>query len=421
MRILYVIHQFYPESSSGTERFVLNLATSMQRCGHRAEVITYSFEHKSAFHSTGQLLVKEYRYNGISVTAVRHEKLPIDINIAPRDPDILRLAGDLLGERHYDLMHIAHPMRLAAFSAAATGRGIPYVLTLTDFWTICPKITLRTSFETLCAGPETGAACSQLCPELDQQLVKSRLRAMEDILRGAKVIISPSQFAAAIVQREFEGLPIAVVPHGLKLSQMKPNGRSYQPDSPIIFAYCGGLAAHKGVHVLVRAFQAVKADNAELHIYGAASEQEKDYDRVLRTLGEKDKRIYFRGAYREEETGRVFRAIDVLVIPSLCYETYSFALHEAVAANVPVIVPAIGALDEKVEDGVTGIKFVFGNEHSLSQKMSQLAGDPCALNRLKAQLQQASVPVVEEESYLYERIYQTAVTGPPSTLATRAG
>jgi hypothetical protein len=39
MRILFILHQFYPEFSGGTERVALDLARSAQRAGHYVRVL----------------------------------------------------------------------------------------------------------------------------------------------------------------------------------------------------------------------------------------------------------------------------------------------------------------------------------------------------------------------------------------------
>jgi len=54
MRILYVVHQFYPDSSAGTERFLLSLANAVQRSGHYAEVVTYSMKDSSELRQQGR-------------------------------------------------------------------------------------------------------------------------------------------------------------------------------------------------------------------------------------------------------------------------------------------------------------------------------------------------------------------------------
>jgi glycosyltransferase involved in cell wall biosynthesis len=406
MRILYVVHQFYPESSSGTERFLLGLAASVQRRGHHADVVTYSFSPKSDFHSVGDLLVREYTNARVSVTAVRHPRIPFEINVSMEDLAVMRFARDLLQNSHYDLLHVAHPMRLTSFIDGAIERGIPYVLTLTDFWILCPKINLQTSFRNLCCGPEAGQICAQMCPELRTSFIQARIASARKLLHGASAVVVPSQFAASIIQKEFADLRTTVIPHGVKVTHLYPSQRDCLNTSKIVFAYCGGFSPHKGVHTLLNAFRSLNHERAELRIYGAASAQEKDYERFLHQLAGNDVRIKFCGVYSNESMGEVFQAIDALVIPSLVYETYCFSLHEAFASNVPVIASAIGVLAEKVEDTATGFTFAPGNQAELAQKMKRLIEDPSILQRMKHNLG-GHIPVSEEEeAYLYERIYQ---------------
>ena len=405
MKILYVIHQFYPEASSGTERFLLHLATSVQRSGNHADVLTYSFEDKRLFQRSGELLFREYMFKNLEVTAIRHERIPSDINTATSDSAIFAFATEKLNRGQYDLVHLAHPMRLAACAGAAEHVGIPYVLTLTDFWSMCPKITLRTSFETLCTGPEGGEMCARLCPELDSESIKSRLRKARQILDGASAVVCPSQFAARLVQAEFSGIAVSIVPHGLEITNAPLRAPS-DPAAKLAFAYCGGLSPHKGVHLLVSAFRSLDSANAELRIYGSASAADKSYERNLRKLAGYDHRIRFCGSYKEEELAEVFGELDVLVIPSLWYETYSFTLHEAFACNVPVIASDIGVLREKVADSVTGFTFPMGDEAALARVLKRVIEAPSVLTAIRQNICNLDFPLQEEEAWLYERIYR---------------
>jgi glycosyltransferase involved in cell wall biosynthesis len=401
-----VVHQFYPEHNSGTERFLLHLANSVQRSGHHAEVVTYSFAERSGFQKRGELRVRKYVYNRLPVTAVRHDRIPIDINTSLSDLALLEFAMEFLRAGSYDVVHIAHPMRLASFATAAAQTAVPYVITLTDFWMICPKINLLTSFSTVCTGPESGRACFELCPELRRQSVTMRLNAARNILQAAEAVVCPSRLVSVLLKKEFLELGITVVPHGLRLDDLPGNDRMYQRDSSLVFAYCGGLSPHKGVHVLVNAFRATSSERAELRIYGAASTNEKEYERKLREIAAVDKRIRFCGTYGRPEIGRIFQGIDVVIIPSLCYETYSFALHEALASNVPVIASAIGSLDEEIQDSFTGFLFPIGDEAALTQRLDQIMANPSILGPVKSNLKSFVCPLEEEEAYSYERIYR---------------
>ena len=410
MDIVYAIHQFYPDSFSGTERFLLQLASSIRRTGHHPRVLTYCLGEIQATRPAGELLVKEYDYYGITVTAVRHKKVPIGVNTSLQDPSILSFAREYLRRNSCDLLHIAHPMRLAPVAAAAAELSIPYVVTLTDFWMICPKVNLRTSFDTLCLGPEGGASCARLCPELEPDFVKSRLECGRELLAGAQYVVAPSRFLAAIFRRELPGLNVSTIPHGLRLGVFNSNLRTYDQTSSVIFAYCGGLAPHKGVHILVRAFRSLSSANVELRVYGAAGEHQRDYERLLRDTAGEDERIKFFGRYQNGEIHEIFQSIDVVVIPSLCYESYSFTLHEALASNVPVVASDVGSLSETIAEAGAGFTFRMGDQEDLKSNLASIADNPAILNEMKKTMETVVLPLEEEEAYLYERLYQSAVS-----------
>ena len=410
MDIIYVVHQFYPDSFSGTERFLLQLASSIRRSGHHPRVLTYSLGDIQASRMVDELMVKEYDCHGIAVTAVRHWRVPIEVNTALQDPSILSFAREYLGRNRCDLLHIAHPMRLASFAAAAAELSIPYVLTLTDFWMICPKVNLRTSFDTLCVGPEGGASCARLCPELQPDFVKRRLECGRSLLAGAQHVVAPSSFLAAIFKRELPDLHVSIIPHGLRVQAFSSNRRTYDQTSKLIFAYCGGLAQHKGVHILLEAFRSLASANVELRVYGAAGKHQRDYEHLLRDIAGKDERIRFFGRYQESEINEIFQSIDVVVIPSLCYESYSFTLHEAMASNVPIIASDVGSLNDKIEDAGAGFTFRMGNPEDLESKLASMVDNPAILNEIKETMGTVILPLEEEEAYLYERIYQNAVS-----------
>lgn len=42
MKILDLVHQFYPQAYTGTEKFVLQLVQQCQLAGHAVQVVTYA-------------------------------------------------------------------------------------------------------------------------------------------------------------------------------------------------------------------------------------------------------------------------------------------------------------------------------------------------------------------------------------------
>ena len=57
MRILFVVHQFFPKHYTGTERLVLNLSKQMQRIGHYVKVLTYGITEDEGFRQDGNFLI----------------------------------------------------------------------------------------------------------------------------------------------------------------------------------------------------------------------------------------------------------------------------------------------------------------------------------------------------------------------------
>jgi glycosyltransferase involved in cell wall biosynthesis len=409
MNILYIVHQFYPDSYSGTEKFLLNVASSVQRDGHFAQVATYTLAEKiKDFQRKQNLLSRDYNYRGLPVTSVRHQKLPLDINANCSNRDIYRFALEYLQKKaDFDIIHIAHPMRMTPFAQAAMEIGIPYIITFTDFWSICPKITLQTSAGMLCGGPEGGKACARYCPELQPDFIQNRLAQMRLTLSRANALVSPSKFLSSIFRKEFPDFNIQVIPHGMDLQHFRSNFKKYQTGDKITFSYCGGFSPHKGVHILIKAFLALNPGNAELKLYGS-SFNEYEYYRQLQNLVGKDERVRFCGAYNEEQVGEIMSGGDVLVLPSLWYENYPLVLHEALTCNVPVIASNIGGMAEKIIDSVNGFTFQVGDEQDLAFRMKRILDNPEILNDLKERMKGYIPPRTEEEAYLYQRLYSSA-------------
>ncbi|MFD2382394.1 glycosyltransferase family 4 protein, partial [Paenibacillus xanthanilyticus] len=378
LSILYLVHGFFPESYTGTEKFVLNMAKAMQQRGHRVKVATYSgLVPEEAPLTFGDVLGSEYEFEGIPVLAYRHRRHDPAQAAGFGDHSLLALAESILIREQPNLLHVGHAMRGMEFVQAARNLGIPYVMTLTDFWFACPRSNLLQVDKQLCAGPEGGTACMTRC---QIPYAADRLQTQMPLLLGASRILSPSVFLASFVKQALPDLPIEVLPHGIRHETVVPNAKSYGKGSPITLIYGGSLNEHKGVHVLIAALSKVASRRLRLHIYGSG---EPAYEAALRRAAARDARISFRGPYAEGDIPRLYQEADMAVVPSVWYENYPLALHEALAAHVPVLASNIGGMAEKIVDGLNGYTFRAGDARHLAERISMVARDPALLNGLK--------------------------------------
>jgi len=413
LRLLYLVHQFYPDYRNGTEKFALQLAQSMQRSDQRVQMITYggrSFKGQQRLWRWLGIpwLQQRYSYAGVPVLALRHARRQPHYHDQIEDESQRVLARRFLRRWRPDVVHVCHAMRVSGFVWAAHDLGIPTLLTLTDYWLLCPKFTLVNSLGDFCSGPAQGSACRQTCPELDADFVRRRLALAEQLVRGAAAVIAPSAYLAQVFEREWPWLKPQLVPHGIQ--PWTQNRRQVAENTPLNFVYAGSFTRHKGVHILIEAFRGVQSATAQLRLYGKGP-----YEAALRAQAAGDPRIHFCGVYTEQEAGQVFGAMDVLVAPSIWPENRPFVVHEALASGVPVVVSAAGGMVEGIEHGVTGLVVPPGDPAALQVALQDLVECPQQLHAFKAALRALALPTVEAETAAYEALYRQVLGGADET------
>lgn len=403
MKIVYLVHQFYPDYYTGTEKFVLNTARMMQKNGHKVKVITYSLANPSSNPQIyKEILSHEYVYEGVPVLAFRHRNIPPDVSNHLEDAQVLEFAEQILAREKPDLVHVGHPMRVSGFVHACMKRKIPYIVTLTDFYLQCIRGILVQANGGLCDGPHSGKACEIHCkiPGMRARLITART-----ILASARYILAPSQFVAAMLQKEFR-IPVKVLNHGMNYSKIRRNHKVYKSGDPITFFYGGSLNPHKGVHLIIEAVKKIHLNQMKVKIFGSGDPL---YTEGLRNLAGSDSRIEFCGVYAENDIQEIYQQVDVAIVPSVWYENYPLSLHEALASGIPALVSNVGGMAEKIKDGHNGYTFRLGDADDLADKMLRLVMHPSLLNHFKANLSKFMIPTIEQEIYAYERIYNSVV------------
>lgn len=402
MRILYVVHQFFPKHYTGTERFVLNLSKQMQRMGHFVKVLTYGIAETEGFEDEiDDFLIKAYTYQGVSVISIRHKIIPEEVSFKIFEKETEKVLKKIIDEE-FDIIHIAHPMRLGSILKIAKQRNIPTVLTLTDFWLMCPRGIGVTINGELCPSPENGMKCVKECyGEMWKDRIMQRVNEANEFIKSVDVGASPTYFLASVLKNIFNR-DISVVRHGTEYSDIKPNKRLKDKRDSVVFGYIGTVLPHKGVHIAVKALKLLKNENIKVKIYGNYF-QEKEYYENLKKMSEGDSRIELLGEYKDEEMQYIMNGIDCMTVPSIWWENSPLTVLTSLAFKVPVIAINVGGAAELVKDGINGFNFEIGNSRSLANVIEKIAENPEILNEIKDNI--IRPPRVEEEAFMYEEIY----------------
>ena len=86
-----------------------------------------------------------------------------------------------------------------------------------------------------------------------------------------------------------------------------------------------------------------------------------------------------------------------VIVPSICFETFSMVIVEAFSQGIPVIAPAHGAPAELVTDRKNGLLFVPGDAPSLARAVRELGADPTLLEALSTQARTGFKGIYTEE------------------------
>ncbi|WP_241696919.1 glycosyltransferase family 4 protein [Mariprofundus sp. KV] len=141
-------------------------------------------------------------------------------------------------------------------------------------------------------------------------------------------------------------------------------------ESACLFVYVGRLEAHKGLALLLQAFEQLEQPGVGLLIVGDGTCRS-----LVEAAVEQDARIRYVGRRDFAGVTEAFAISDVAVVPSE-FEPWGLVVNEAMAAGLPVIASdRVGAVDDLVVDGETGLVVDAGLITSLQDAMHKLVDD----------------------------------------------
>ena len=413
MRVLQVVHQFLPQYTGGTELYVADLSRRLRERGH--DVALFAGGDVAAHASWEELELT-------TVTGgIRGPRGPVRTLLAsfarPEAEDAFREA---MRRFRPEVVHFHHLLGLSGrLPRLARAEGIPTCYTLHDYWFVCPKSQLIDHAGALCRGPAAGLNCGVCAAErlghlgyavgapLVAPVFALRQRLVRRSISMVDAILAPSQFVADFAVRK--GLPgdkMIRVDFGVAEPEVSVAPRlPRMPGSPLRVTYLGAISWSKGVHVLVEACRELGQGVVEVRVYGDLAVY-PDYAEGLQQQA-RGTPVCIMGPASRESIPELFATTDVLVVPSLWYENSPLVISEAFAASVPVVASRVGALAEKVRDGVDGLLFTMGDARALARALRELAEQPDLLEGLRTGIAHA-VTRDQHVSHM-ERIYASLV------------
>jgi len=382
MKVMMVVHESPLEIIGGAQVYAKSLAESLVAEGHEAAVFSMGAGMpKSDFlMETESAGVKYFTVNRSRLTTGKKRFKFFDTYQNKEVADIFETASSKFKP---DVAHIHHLVLLSGeIVHSLKEKGVPVVLMLHDYWFLCHRINLLLRDLSCCNGPGRGFKCSDCGDEkylsypsralLPAILLAfaSRTRYLRKTVLAADVILAPSEALRQIYAQN--GIPqdrIRVSTYGIKGI---PFIYHYQDKPSRVFAYFGTLQPHKGLDFLVEAFNGLSEREATLQIYGSG---DPAYVTNLKSKAD-NKRISFHEAFPNEMLPTIMNQVDAMILPSIWEENSPVSLHEARAANMPVLASRIGGIPELIEDDKTGILFEPRSAEAISEAVKKILDEP---------------------------------------------
>jgi glycosyltransferase involved in cell wall biosynthesis len=399
MKILYVLHQFFPFHHTGTERLTLQLAKQIQRLGNFVSVLTYEPNNLNieGFEQLDNNVKKrEYQFETIPVRSFKHVESNSGMDYV-FDPSVERHLTSIV--KQFDLVHFTHTQRLGSVLKICKDLKIPTILTLTDNWLLCPTGLLTTEHD-LCDGPDEGKKCMSVCRYSEKFL--QRYNDAKYFFDNVDRIFSGSEFVRSTFQENGWKRNIELNTFSVDYSYVKPVDENHE----LVFGFIGSLVWHKGLHVLIQALNQIKDPKIKVKVYGKGAEGDPYATKVLE-LVKKDHRIEFCGTFEYKDLPQIMKDLSVIVIPSTYKEIYPLVMQLSLAYKKPVIATKIGGMPEVIQDGVNGYLFEIGNVDQLSSIISKISQNPSLVSKIKDNI--VSPPRIEEEAFMYENTYRKLI------------
>ena len=366
MKIM-ILSDLYPPLVGGVERHVQSLSEQLSQRGHKVFVCTIGQRDLAVYEEKNG--VRVYRLEGL------FQKIPLLYRDSARkghppiqDWLISKRLAQIIARERPDIIH-AHGWMVYSALPLKKRFKIPLVYTMHGYRLFCPKMTLMKD-NSIC--DKTLTLNCIPCMRPDQGLLRALftyagVKANMSKLKSVDRFIAVSYFLKDIYEKHL-GVRNAKIEIILNFYAPNADEASIKvenlPDDFVLFV--GQLMSHKGVEVLIKAYQKLDV-KTKLLIIGV---EHPDY----RYEGTENVLIV-KNAPHPAVMGAMSKC-RFLVVPSICAESASTVAREAMSQRKAVIASDIGGLKEAVVDGETGILVPPGDADKLAEALSYLLQRP---------------------------------------------
>lgn len=411
MKILHYSLGFPPYRTGGLTKFTIDLMKQQRADGHEVSMLWPG--HYSLLGKKSVIVQRK------SVDGIKSFEL-INPNPVPYDEGILDVAPFLReGNKDYyksfikkiapDVIHMETLMGIHSnFIAAAKEAGVRIVFTAHDFFPICTKVTLYKNGD-VCKNAQRCNYCAK-CNEtalslnkikvlqsvwyrkLKDSVVIKRLRKRhrdsylsekescftevkdetaaeqyrklreyyKSILSTIDVVHYNSELTKRVYESFFGRLVSKVIP--ISHADIKDQRKEREYSGLIRYSYLGPYGSAKGFFQLQDSLNHLWDENNNFCL------------NVFFTQNDLPEYVIQHERYSYNQLGQIFDNTDVLLVPSILFDTFGYTVIEALSFGVPVIVSSHVGAQDVIPEGA-GIVYEVEDKKALLQALKSINKD----------------------------------------------
>ena len=253
--------------------------------------------------------------------------------------------------------------------------NVEYIYFVHDFYSVCPSYNLIDNNKKYCKMESEKNICincikkQKISRKIDITLWRSLFK---DFLHEASNVIAPSDSAKRIINNYYPELEIMVKEHNLSETLFKSFKVEFLNDEYLRIGIIGAISDIKGSEILDDLIELSRKSQMKVKfiVIGTTSLHNAFYR-------SEDGLFEVTGPYDNKKISKILSEyrIGMVLIPSICPETYSYTTSEAIYSGYPCISFDIGAPAERIKKHNAGFVIKEISAKSLMKMIKKIVDD----------------------------------------------
>jgi glycosyltransferase involved in cell wall biosynthesis len=278
-----------------------------------------------------------------------------------------------------DVIHLHNQQNPFVYWACLES-GVPMVRNIHDPRLYCPTNWRLLPDNSLCPHPFGRACITEGCVKpkrTDMRQLLATFANRQFSFRNTTLIIESRESYAMALQNGYKEDQLKLIPNCTSVPPLQAaldDKKRFKVDGRNTLLFVGRASYEKGLHFLLHALPKVRND-FKLYILTAGDYYKQKIAPLVHRLN-LSSRVEVRFDTSYQETAKFYSMADVVVVPSIWFETFCLIGIEAYSHATPVIATRTGGIKDWCVDGETGFLVDIFDEDALAARIDDLLDDP---------------------------------------------